>query len=327
MNTKPQEVAQACRDEYLETGASLIQQELDNQANFAIGLQDDEPLQNIDILSDNLLANKSINQDIKQRIAECSGNIQKFILATAFNIENKKYEGVENSIKEKAFKKFQLDRMTSLFHAQKQLSGSFQTLSCTIDIFKIINNRILEDLKSLTTNNGFSESEYTNLLLKNAILVYELTKFTVDYLEQFSLQGYEDLIVIRDSVFADLARMEQADKTLESQAMNSSASVKEATLVDIQNRREIRSKVKNKWDEMIKSVQDATSDAGRVKGFIADIKVIRDNAKGRIDIIQLVLVSQIVENTIKAIQGLSDISAFRLADFDVDTAVKLLNIN
>lgn len=315
------------RDRFIEEGSRYIKSELDKQADYVVTLQDSEPLSNLDILSDNLIANKNINQQIKTRVLDCSSNVKKLILATVGNIEAQKYQGVEEKIKSKGFKRLHLDRVMNLFGAQRKLSGSFQTLMVVVDSFKLINEKILGELKNLKTSEKFSEVEYTTLLLKNAILVYELTKFTVDYLECFSLLGLDDVKCVRDQVYADLERGEQSDKKIEQNMHIGSQAIQESTKNEIETRRQIREKVREKWEEIIGAMEGVKKESNKASALINDLKIIRDNAKARIDVIQLVIVSQVVESTIQAVQGLSDISAFKLADFDVDTAVKLLNLS
>ncbi len=68
----------------------------------------------------------------------------------------------------------------------KKINLSFNSLKFTIDIFLRINEMIKQEIQVSRRKNP---ERYTRDLLKNSILVYELTRFVIKCIEDFELEG------------------------------------------------------------------------------------------------------------------------------------------
>lgn len=170
------------REFFLQQGAQLIQGELEEQANLAVQLKQEVELRNVDLLSTSIIANKDVHKTVKGKIQEYSQNIQKILFATAHFIEKEKFATVDEAINNISLSKFDKHRLEGLVGAQKNLSFSYCTLSAVIEIFKIANKNILDEI----AQSGFADTidkrlNKNTLYLKNAIIVYELTNFVVNY--------------------------------------------------------------------------------------------------------------------------------------------------
>ena len=180
------------RDFFLQQGAQLIQGELKEQANLAVELQQEVELRNVDLLSTSIIANKDVHKTVKGKIQEYSQNIKKILFATAHFIEKEKFATVDEAVKNISLSKFDKNRLEDLVSAQKNLSFSYSTLSAVIEIFKIANKNILDEIaQSAFADTVDKRLNKTTLYLKNAIIVYELTNFTVNYVaSKAACHGY-----------------------------------------------------------------------------------------------------------------------------------------
>jgi len=316
------------REMYLEQGSELIKEELNDQADLSITLQQDIELKNIDLLSGSLIANRNIHKNIKHKVDEYSKNMHKFLLATAHFIEKEKFESVDKAIGEIQLSKFDKTRLTSLVNAQKSLSFSYSTLSTIIEIFKISNKSILDDIEKYESPDSIDKRlNKTSLYLKNAIIVYELTNFVVTYLSSFKLNGINDIKEIKREVYEDIDRGHKDDEKLMKSANSGSDKLRVMMIEEIENRNVVRERIKEKWGKMMSDIETQSNTAKEAKNFINDLQIIRDNARNRIDILNITATTVLVENSINMVSELAaNMQDFALPPLDEKTACELLGL-
>ncbi|MCF8006773.1 MAG: hypothetical protein K9K84_05135 [Methylovulum sp.] len=319
----------ATREAFLKQGAELIQDELEEQANLSVGLQQEIELKNVDLLSSSLIANKNIHSNIKAKVQEYSQNIQKILYATAHFIEKEKFESVDKAINEIEMSKFDKNRLLKLVDAQKNLSFSYSTLSAVIEIFKMANKSILDEISKV----GFADStekrlNKTALYLKNAIIVYELTSFVVDYVSSFQLNGINDIKVIQQEVYRDIEKGHKDDEDLRKQVnKGSNEKLRDMMYLEIEQRNGMRKSIKAKWENMLQQIDGQAKTVDQAKNFISDLKIIRDNAKNKIDILNITATTALVENSINMVSELaSNMQDWALPPLDEKTACELLGL-
>ena len=316
------------RDLFLQQGAQLIQEELETQGDFAVELQQDVELRNVDLLSTNIIVNKNIHKKTKMQINSYSQNIQKILFATAHFIETESFASVDEAISKIQLSKFDKSRIVDLVNAQKRLSFSYTTLSSVVEVFRIANKNILDEISDSEPSDSVDKRlNKTALYLKNAIVVYELTNFVIKYLSSFQLEGIDDIKSVQKDVYNDIEKNRLADKKLESQVVKASENLREATLQEIEQRNAVREKIKEKWEYMLDQINGQSKTVADAKGFIYDLKIIRDNVKNRIDILNLTATTTLVENSINVVSELaSNMQDWALPPLDEKTACELLGL-
>ena len=192
------------REEFLAKGSIVLESELKREVDHALGLQNqlEVELKNVEILSTSLVANRSLHENIKKEIRQYGENLQKILLATADFIEEKKFTSVDQAVNSLDLSKYDKNRISKLLGAQKKIAFSFQTLNVAIELFSRVNESLLEKIKQ-----SGSALENTKIRLQNAILVYELTQFVSNFIQEFGLIGVDDIGTIREEVFHDIERL------------------------------------------------------------------------------------------------------------------------
>jgi hypothetical protein len=317
------------REQFLQQGAKLVQYEISEQAEFAVQVQQDQELKNIDLLSESLIVNRNLPKNIKAKTQEYQTNLQRILLATASFIEKEKFKSVDDAISNINLGKIDKNKLTNLVNAQKKLSFSYGTLVAVIEIFKLANKLILSEINDFgATENSQRKLGKAALYLKNAIIVYELTSFIVDYLSDFNLQGIDDLKYIKDEIFKDIENNKKNDESLKLKAINKgSDSIRESTLRDIEQRDGVRNRIKEKWESMLKTIDGQSTKVKEAKNYIGDLELVRENAKNRIDILNITATTLLVEDSLNRISELaSTIQDWALPPLDERAACELLGL-
>ncbi|WP_168666915.1 hypothetical protein [Paraburkholderia sp. SG-MS1] len=308
----------------------LIKGELEDQAGNAVELGQKVALRNVDLFSSSLLANRDIHQTIKTAIRERSENIRRIIAATAYFIEEQKIKSVDEVMQRagEALQAYDRQRLANLADAQKNLNLSYATLSAIVEIFKRANTAVIGEITELgQADNDAKRIEKTKLYLKNAIIMYELSSFVIDYLSSFGLAGIEDLKHIREEVLADVKKGQAADEKLERDLNGVSAGIRDVTLTEIAQRKIFRQKVVQKWNETMKRIDGQMGSTSNAKTFIKDLTAIRDNMRGRIDILNIAATTNLVQSSISSMDALATgLHGWELPPLDETAARELLGM-
>src|SRR5262249_12003932 len=160
-------------------------------------------------------AHSKVHKEIKEAVRQRRENVRKIAFATAYFIEQRTFETLDQAIEKAAesMSLFERQRLQDLAASQRNIRLSHTTLSVVIEIFRRANALILVDIADL--KDGGERIEKTKLYLKNAIVAHELASFVVDYLKEFSLRGVDDLKKIRSDVMSDIKQGRANDRILE----------------------------------------------------------------------------------------------------------------
>jgi hypothetical protein len=293
-------------DNFLNQGAELIFDELNNLARFIIGLQQNVDLKIVDLLSTSIIANDNFPQKNKNVIQEYSKNFHKILFATTHFIENKKFKSIDQEIDKIRLSRFDKNRLIDLSNAQKNVSFSYGTLSAVIEIYKIVNNAILKEIEEINCTDATKELlNKDSSYLKTAIIFYELNNFVVNFLTSFHFNGVDDVKSIQKEVYRDVEKSYQNDEVLRNQVDQGSEKLREIVLLEINERNKVRCKMKDNWVSMIDKIEDQAKVVEQAKILIVDLKIIRDNSKNRIEILNNTATTTLVEKSISIVSELA----------------------
>lgn len=149
------------------------------------------PLDAIDIVSSNIDRNKNISNKIKTDLSLLHSKFNILINEVASTLEDASYKETKNIIDHMNLSYKDKTKSNLLIEADKKRLISIRSLNLTIEIFNEFNKNIEKELdNAINTKNINSEK---NLLLINAIIFYELTDFLIKYINNFKINGIDEL--------------------------------------------------------------------------------------------------------------------------------------
>lgn len=318
------------REDFLAQGAIYVKDTLGEQADFAVGLKRQKDLADIvktnqNIISDDVLTNKRFPKRIQKTIESYRNEVKKIISATAAHIERNKFETVEEAVSDLQSGEAEMNKVTSLLRGQRKLSCSFETVAVAVDLFSLVNEQIREEIKE--TSPSKAGSKYTDLMLKNAILIYELTTFLINYLEEYSLTGVDDLEKVKQEVENDfLHPLEDQLRHSEEQAISHSGDeeASQQLLTNIEERRKVVSLVRERWSKFDSKIESLQGGVNTLKSIIPDLKLRKLDAQGQILTLQVVQLVRAFDANLSLINKVADLKKLAVEPFTVDDARILL---
>jgi hypothetical protein len=174
-----------------------------------------------------------------------------------------------------------------------------------------------------------STAREANLVLGNAITVFELTEFVIRYVERFRLDGHDDIHRLHREakVRLDAKRTEQQALARRASAPAIEADVREQILDVIRTRESAIGELEREWDKYLSEIDSMRSAISEVYAKVPTLEVIRDNARLQIDVMQEVAVLRFLRLNADALKGtISTLQGFRLAPLSGSRVRRLIGV-
>jgi hypothetical protein len=143
-------------------------------------------------------------------------------------------------------------------------------------------------------------------------------------INDFRLNGRETLQGIGKEVYEELERQHQEDVELWKRADQGSEEVKNRVRASVEERSRIREAITEKWAGMWSKIEKLEQKMSEARNFVPTLELIRDNARGQINILEVIGITQIVESNIKNFQEICEITNIELAPLSKSDVFELI---
>jgi len=309
-----------------EAGSEAIEVLTGNHLESILALREKFSINDIDLFAHSIAGNKRIDHAVRDRIASLHAKMGAVIREVANRIEREKYLTAEQAIGSMKLSLAQRERVTSLVQADKRLHVSCQSLKVAVEIFCKLNKNIVSRLEGDQPVTPADEHKY---VLGNALLVFELTDFSIRFIEAFQLEGIKEIETIHREMQRTINELRNEQKSLRKQsgAPNIEDFLREQVQRDIQNREESIGVLEQEWESYMETVRSLQGEIGEINKKLPSLRLIRDNAKAQINTLAAVAVLQIVQSNIRTIEGAAlQLEQLQLASLSADRVKRLLGI-
>jgi hypothetical protein len=307
-----------------QAGVRVVGQVMDRHITGVLSIRSSYMLDDTDLLTSNITRKNNVPQAVRDEIAGLHNKIRGIIEQISSRIEEGKYKDAEQAIANLPLAYAERQRASNLVHADKRMHISYQTLKVTVEFFSELNQIVLRKIEREN-----SPQKESNMMLGNAIMIYELTDFVIRYIEGFTVNGAADIEKLHNETKQKIADLRNQQKALEQRAMAQGVEpiVRDQTLEDIRNREAAMDELDREWNKYASEVKQLYSTVGEVRGRVPTLEVIRENAQVQITLIQLVAMLRFLKQNSDAIKGTVDaLKGFRLAPLSPNRVRRLLGI-
>ena len=246
-------------------------------------------------------------------------------LRTIFCNKKGKFNDIDKIVENLKVGEGEKRRIELLLNGYKKLSFSMETIRVTVDFFSIANKSIVDQVNAVSR----TSPEFPDLMLRNAVLIYELTGFLVEYLENFGISGIEDIEKVRRDVESQLNQTEKAiDELEQDKALDSDPELKKRVLANNTERKAILQIIRQKWAsfEGVISTNKESANSTIIK-LVPNLKIRQKEAKIQVMILGLVgIMKALEENIALANTFVNDVKKLELAPLTADDVRQLLGL-
>jgi hypothetical protein len=292
-------------------GVRAVAKVMDHHIDKVLDIRERQHLDDTDLLSTSNGKSRNVPQEVRDEVQRLQQDMREIIEQIARRIEDNNYRDAEQAIRSMPMAYSERERATSLVEADKRMHISYQALRITVEYFSELNEGVLQKI-----DREQSPDREANMMLGNAIMIFELTEFVIRYVNQFRLDGENDLNRLHRETKERISLLREQQQALETRVLNSDieAAVRAQTLDDIRARAEAVDELEREWDKYLDEVGAVRSLIGDVHSKVPTLEVIRDNARIQIGVMQLVAMLRFLKLNAEAVKGTVDtLKGFRLA--------------
>ncbi|WP_460195006.1 hypothetical protein [Thermosynechococcus sp. FA-CM-4201] len=204
---------------------------------------------------------------VTEQINSLATKISFIIHDVAEQIENENYKNWQEAVEGlSAMPRERREQLEGLVEGEKQINISVQSLGITVEVFSFVNKQILGELESAEI--AGDKEKQKKLIVYNGVLVHELAKAIIKYLDQFKVYGLDKIREVDKSIRERIQKINSQIADLERLANKPAIDpvTAETYKSQIRNSREIVERMLAAWQEYKDKTDQASSQAIKACG-------------------------------------------------------------
>lgn len=269
----------------------------------------------------------NIPQQIRQQARDLHEHMRYIITKAAENVEARRYQNAGQAIQDMDLGFNEQQRAHALVRTDRKFNTSCQTVRVCMELFGEINNRVLRKLDdAVIRGDGKVEKQ---MLLGNAVMVYELADFLAKFIETFRVQGADEFHKIHGDMKSFSSEIRSEISALRKKAANKDVNetVRERVLKNADNREKAVCEMDREWDILMSDITKAQQQVAVVGRHLPTIQLIKDDADNQLKVLQALEIVNIIKGSLGAIDAAKlALDGIALADMGEQRIRRLLGI-
>jgi len=260
---------------------------LQDYAKKVRDIQEKYAFSNRDIMSPRLIDNTKLSSDEMATLEELKRKLDHVINEVAQRMEKHRAVSYDDYTKRYELNAYDRLRVNSLVTSVQDINKSIQKIKFAVETFSRCNKFIINELDESVKKGEFTKSKL--FVLGNMLLIYELSNYLINFLENFKLDGIDDILQLSQ---IELAKINNTMQTLQKIKLDADSpeidvKVKQQVVSNLDDREKSMELFKEEWDKYINGINDVQSKVGSLKDKIPTLKLIRDNAQNQMDFMEI----------------------------------------
>jgi uncharacterized protein YigA (DUF484 family) len=154
------------------------------------------------------------------------------------------------------------------------------------------------------------------MMFGNAIMIYELAAFAIDFIANFTLGGMPEVEALHQDTMSRIAKAHEAQERLTASANREGVepAVRDSTLEDIRQRAAALDFFRDEWNRYVSDTKQFHKRVEEVQNKIPTLELIRENARVQLDVLELVAMLRFLRQNADAVRAtVESLQGFRLA--------------
>jgi hypothetical protein len=320
----PLRILDAVEDAHRQAGRQAIGEVVNLHVDRILAARRDYVVQDRQLLTDLVGGMDELPPAVRDDIRSIHGNIGHIISRVAESIENNSYRDSEEAIRRMPMGNFDQQRASRLVAADKAVHISYQSLRTTVEYFASLNEQILRQV-----DQELDPEKEANMLLGNAILVYELSDYVISFIRSFEVFGVEEIEKFHAEIEQQISSISERQSELHDRLDGDDieADVRENVREDNRNRGEALREFEAEWNRYRSEISALNGTVAEVQSRLPTLEVIRENASLQVEVLQLIVLIRFLKQHTQAMKGAVDaLKGFRLAPLTPNRVRCLLGI-
>jgi hypothetical protein len=308
-------VEEGVKDDPLEqpkraAGVNAVGRLLDTHIQWLSDIRSRFPVGDSQLLSSDVATAPDIPQELRAQVSTLHERMRAIIQQVAIHIENDKYQEAEQ-LPQTLPNLIERDRAGRLVQADKAIHISYGSLALAVGFFSELNETILARIEQERSDTG-----QTQMMFGNAIMIYELAAFAIDFIANFTLGGVAEVEALHRDTMSRIGELHEAQERLTAIANREGVEpgARENALEDIRHRKAALNFLRDEWDGYVRDTKQFHKRVEEVQDKVPTLELIRENARVQLDVLELVAMLRFLRQNAVAVRAtVESLQAFRLA--------------
>jgi hypothetical protein len=295
----------------VKTGTEKIAGILDDHIDRVLHLRKNVAVKDSSLVSDSL-ADKIplLRWHTRMKVASLRADLIDKITEIASDYEEDRFKKIEQTLKQnKNLNRLQMDRGKAVIDIEKKLFVSYNALVFAFRICANYNDTILNRIASAS----LKPDEELELLLKNALIVYEISSMIITMITEFQLHGEANFKALHKEVLKELSDRERVAAGLVATAHASSDISAELRTEATRRERAMKENtavLRGEWSKFQAMIASFRSSVEALKQDrnIAELRLSRDMAKNQLDFLEIVSVTRVLKQNFTTMQDMINVN-------------------
>jgi len=291
-------------------GVRAIRRVLDTHIQWLSDIRSRHLVEDSQLLSSRVARAPNIPVEVRNQISTLHDRMRAIIQQVAISIENDKYREAEQLPRVLPNRSEQA-RAARLVQADKAIHISYESLALAVSFFSELNETILARIEQER-----SVERQTQMMFGNAIMIYELAAFAIDFIANFTLGGVAELEALHQETLRRIAKAHEDQERLAANANRGGIepTVRDGILDDIRHRAATLDFFRDEWNRYVSDTKQFHRRVAEVQNKIPTLELIRENARVQLDVLELVAMLRFLRQNADAVRATVDsLQGFRLA--------------
>ncbi len=294
----------------VKKGVMRLEKRLEQHLGRVLDIRKGVAVKNSSLVTDELTKHiPALRWHVKKTVSNLRSELKEIIWEVASEHEKRRFDPLRKDFEKlNGVSKRHLERGYAILESEQQMFISYHSVFFACRACSEVNKAILARIEN-ERYSGKKEGIELELLLKNAVIVFEVTSLIIEIIEQFQLKGHKEFQELRDIVFKELTEAETNSQRNVVQANHPAIPPhqKEETLLRDRNLKESANLVRLQWRRFEDQIYRMRQNAGSLAERLPSLALTRDNAKVQLDFLELLAVTQMMNQNIQAIDGLANL--------------------
>jgi hypothetical protein len=308
-------VEEGVKDDPLEqpkraAGVNAVGRLLETHIQSLSDIRSRFPVGDSQLLSSDMATAPNIPQELRAQVSTLHERMRAIIQQVAVHIENDKYQEAEQ-LPQTLPNLIERERAARLVQADKAIHISYGSLALAVSFFSELNETILARIE-----HERSVQRQTQMMFGNAIMIYELAAFAIDFITDFTLGGVSEVEALHQDTMSRIAKAHEAQERLTANANREGVepAVRDGILEDIRHRAAALDFFRDEWNRYVSDTKQFHKRVEEVQNKIPTLELIRENARVQLDVLELVAMLRFLRQNADAVRAtVESLQGFRLA--------------
>jgi hypothetical protein len=154
------------------------------------------------------------------------------------------------------------------------------------------------------------------MMFGNAIMIFELASFVIDYIARFTLGGAAEVDRLHQETLRQVAKIRSDEEALAADALREGIepAVREGILQDSRHRTAALDLFLDEWNRYVSDTKEFHKRVEEVQNKIPTLELIRRNARIQLDVLELVAMLRFLRQNADAVRAtVESMQGFKLA--------------